>query len=285
MATQVQWRRGTHAQVLAFTGAVGEVAIDLTQWRLVVQDGVTPGGWPAARQVGDTLTPLVVNESAAALASAATTLLDSVLGNYIALSGTATITSFGAGSNVGECRTVECVSTPIFTNNANIILTGLIGSGTTYPAAAGDVLTFRYEGSSVWRLVSYALVSGRPPGASGLLFYLKGANLNSTADQPFTVNGSLPAKFRITDIVATNASGSPTTAVGGIYTAASKGGQAIIYAGQAYATLTAATALQQLAFGTGSAELSYSGTPILSLTTPQGSAMTADFYIFGAPLP
>ena len=48
MATQVQWRRGTHAQVLAFVGALGEVVIDTTQNRLVVQDGVTAGGWPVA---------------------------------------------------------------------------------------------------------------------------------------------------------------------------------------------------------------------------------------------
>lgn len=48
MATQVQWRRGTHAQVAAFTGAVGEMVIDTTQNRAVVQDGVTMGGWPQA---------------------------------------------------------------------------------------------------------------------------------------------------------------------------------------------------------------------------------------------
>lgn len=48
MATQVQRRRGTHAQVAAFTGAQGEVVYDADQHRVVAQDGVTTGGYPHA---------------------------------------------------------------------------------------------------------------------------------------------------------------------------------------------------------------------------------------------
>jgi hypothetical protein len=48
-ATQVQLRRGTSAQVAAFTGAPGEVVVDTTNSRAVVQDGATAGGWPAAK--------------------------------------------------------------------------------------------------------------------------------------------------------------------------------------------------------------------------------------------
>lgn len=48
-AVQVQYRRGTAAQVAGFTGAPGEMVIDTTNNRVVVQDGVTPGGWPAAK--------------------------------------------------------------------------------------------------------------------------------------------------------------------------------------------------------------------------------------------
>lgn len=60
MATQVQWRRGTTAQVAAFTGAVGEVVIDTTLKQLVVQDGVTAGGFYAARATGGTLTNITL---------------------------------------------------------------------------------------------------------------------------------------------------------------------------------------------------------------------------------
>lgn len=48
-AIQVQYRRGTQAQMAAFTGAAGEMNIDTTNNRVVVQDGTTTGGWPAAK--------------------------------------------------------------------------------------------------------------------------------------------------------------------------------------------------------------------------------------------
>jgi hypothetical protein len=48
-ATQVQFRRGTATQVLAFTGAQGETVVDTTNNRLVVQDGATAGGFASAK--------------------------------------------------------------------------------------------------------------------------------------------------------------------------------------------------------------------------------------------
>jgi hypothetical protein len=44
MATQVQIRRGTSAQVAAFTPAAGEVVADMTNKRLYLGDGTTVGG-------------------------------------------------------------------------------------------------------------------------------------------------------------------------------------------------------------------------------------------------
>ena len=49
MSTQVQLRRDTAANVAAFTGAQGEVVVDITNNRLVVQDGATAGGFAAAK--------------------------------------------------------------------------------------------------------------------------------------------------------------------------------------------------------------------------------------------
>jgi hypothetical protein len=46
---QLQLRSGTQSQIAAFTGAQAEVAVDTTNNRVVVQDGSTAGGWPAAR--------------------------------------------------------------------------------------------------------------------------------------------------------------------------------------------------------------------------------------------
>ena len=48
-AVQVQYRRGTATQVASFTGAQGELIVDTTDNRIVVQDGSTAGGWAAAK--------------------------------------------------------------------------------------------------------------------------------------------------------------------------------------------------------------------------------------------
>ena len=115
-----------------------------------------------------------------------------------------------------------------------------------------------------------------------ILFQLISANMNITTDQAFTKLLGF-TNFLITRIRAANSSGSLTTAAGGIYTGATKGGNALVAAGQAYATLTGATIgldLTIAAVGNGLQTV----TPILSLTTGQGSAMTCDMYIMGVPL-
>jgi hypothetical protein len=48
-AVQVQVRRGSSSQVGTFTGAQGEVVVDTTNNRVVVQDGATAGGFAAAK--------------------------------------------------------------------------------------------------------------------------------------------------------------------------------------------------------------------------------------------
>ena len=49
MSEQLQLRRGTVSQVAAFTGAAGEVVGDMTNNRIVLNDGVTVGGAPHAK--------------------------------------------------------------------------------------------------------------------------------------------------------------------------------------------------------------------------------------------
>ncbi len=49
MSVQLKRRRDTAANVAAYTGVQGELIVDLTNNRVTVHDGVTPGGWPAAK--------------------------------------------------------------------------------------------------------------------------------------------------------------------------------------------------------------------------------------------
>ena len=52
MATQVQFRRGTSAETATFTGAVGEVTVDLTKHTCVVHDALQAGGYPLLLENG-----------------------------------------------------------------------------------------------------------------------------------------------------------------------------------------------------------------------------------------
>lgn len=120
-------------------------------------------------------------------------------------------------------------------------------------------------------------------GITQLLGKLVGANMNVTTDQLIPITRIGTQKYLITKIVVTNASVSLTTAVGGIYQAASKAGTAIVANSQAYSALTAATTALNLT-------LAINRTYTLdnlyfALTTAQGAAATADIYVFGEILP
>ena len=116
-----------------------------------------------------------------------------------------------------------------------------------------------------------------------VLFRLVGANMNSTSDQAFIKVGTFTNYLLTVGPMVTNTSASLTTAAGGIYSGASKSGVAIVAASQVYAS--AAGVNQGF-----NAARTFAGmgvmtaTPFLSLTTPQGSAATADFYVIGVPL-
>jgi hypothetical protein len=116
-----------------------------------------------------------------------------------------------------------------------------------------------------------------------LLFKLTGANLQLTTDQPFTKLYSGSSYF-VTGIVARQRSGGASIAcAGGIYDAASKGGNALVAAAQSWVTLASGVIVSAaLAALTGTTLLT--STPILSLTTGSTGACTADLYIFGVDL-
>lgn len=117
-----------------------------------------------------------------------------------------------------------------------------------------------------------------------LLARLLGANMNVTTDQPFVMRQlSTLVPFRITKITAGNGSTSLTTAVGGIYPAASKGGTAVVANTQAYSGVTGPTLIVSLTIATTPGNTIYAPSTALwlSLTTAQGGAATADLYVWG----
>lgn len=107
--------------------------------------------------------------------------------------------------------------------------------------------------------------------------------MNSLSDQAITIPVS---RYIVRRITVQNASLNLTLAAGGIYTAASKGGTAIVAAAQVYSALTAAAKFLDLTLaavlGT---DVLTAKTLYLSLTVAQGAAATADFAIYGDVLP
>ena len=134
---------------------------------------------------------------------------------------------------------------------------------------------------------------GALPTADRVIASLRSANFNTTNDQPIAIPARISA-FVLTGIIITKASISLTTAVGGFYSAASKGGTPIVAASEIYTGLTTTSALMRAAltsFGQNTrfstANLSMIGGYMdiwFSLTTPQGVAATADIYLVGLDL-
>lgn len=120
-------------------------------------------------------------------------------------------------------------------------------------------------------------------GMDQLLGKLIGANMNVTTDQAIPITRIGSQKYLITKIFVTNASTSLTAADGGIYTATSKGGTAIVAAAQVYTALTAATVGLDLTLAVNNTYVL--DNLYLSLTGAQGGAATADIYVFGIVLP
>lgn len=116
-------------------------------------------------------------------------------------------------------------------------------------------------------------------GTEILLGSLIGANMNVTTDQAIPITRIGSKRYVITRITVTNASTSLTNADGGIYTATSKGGTAVVAAAQVYTALTASTVALDLTLAVNN---TYNVSNLyLSLTGSQGGAATADVRVYG----
>lgn len=108
-------------------------------------------------------------------------------------------------------------------------------------------------------------------------------NCNVTTDSSIPISSS---KYIIKEIVAYGASTSLTTVVGGIYDAASKGGNVIVANSQTYSTLTGATLFKDLTLATFPSTTYQTSTALFfSPTTPQGATATVIVAIYGINLP
>lgn len=162
--------------------------------------------------------------------------------------------------------------------SANANRTFITSTGVTYISDANGVIANVATPQDVTDLKAAGCAVLSPP-PTDLLFSLKGANFNTTADQLLTP--TFTGLWRAKRFVISNASISLTTAAGGFYPAASKGGTALVASGQAYSALTTALLAMEATLNAAAA-VQPSGTPLyLALTTGQGGAATADVRVYG----
>ncbi|MDE2096314.1 MAG: hypothetical protein KGL39_03645 [Patescibacteria group bacterium] len=218
------------------------------------------------------------------LASATTTDLGSAGTNFVKITGTTTITSFGS-SATAQSPLFQVLFAGALTLTYNGTSLKIPGSANV-TTAAGDTALCEYLGSGNWQVLAYSPAAGvYVPKASQLLFSLTGADFNSTSDQQLTAATGFPSTYSLDQILVTNASTSLTTAVGGFYTATSKGGTTVVPAAETYTELTGSTVIKRLDFNTGANTTNDLGSSLyFSLTTAQGATATADIYVFGKPL-
>lgn len=118
-------------------------------------------------------------------------------------------------------------------------------------------------------------------GVNTSLGTLKAANLNSTADQAIPIHvGATGGRYLVKDFLVDNCTSQATTAAGGLYTAASKGGTAIVAAVQTYAAADNAGGVQVATLAVTN-KVWTAATLFFSLTTPKGSAITCDLHVIG----
>jgi hypothetical protein len=140
------------------------------------------------------LTPNTLTGSIPSLVSATTTDLGSVAQQALDISGTTAITSFGASATIGDIKFVR------FTGS--LTLTAAVSNfpGGGVVTQAGDTTVVRYEGSSTWRMLSYARANGAPLTGSGVVGLMRG--VTGTA-----AGGTKTASWTAKELVAETALG------------------------------------------------------------------------------
>jgi len=260
-AVQVQYRRGSAAQVASFTGAQGEMVVDTTNNRVVVQDGSTSGGWPAAKLAEvQTIGRTAVSDSSY---TAQTTDRDIA---YTALTAARTVTLPAASSFPAGCHlsiideTGNCSATKSIT----VVRAGsdtIDGVNSAVLACAYAGLVLVCNGSNAWTILAQtmppqlATVAQGPNGSQiqlGILeqlITLSGASVTSTIQIP-----NRAIVFAVSELVVTAVSGAPSFGVGVSGNATQFGGSLGVAAGSSNSGVIGPTAF-------------YAATPIVIAAT------------------
>lgn len=317
-AVQVAYRGDTSTNVAAYTGPAREIIVDTTNNRAVIQDGLTAGGWAAAK-----LSEVVTNTRTAIADAAYTALITDRTIAYTSLTAARVVSlptaaSFPTGSRLlvvdesGSCSaTITITLTP---NGADTIN----GAGSAVIAMARGFVGIESNGSNKWTIVDQsqianaslapmatARIKGNVSGSTAtpsdltpaqvqsvaaspfIAITLRGLNINATGDT--TIPVTLPTgftRYRVWALTALNASIVPTLGKIGLYTAASQGGLALLAQTLLTAITTTATetagAVASLSMTVTTAMLTDANL-YLNVGTANGAACTVDLQLVIQP--
>lgn len=156
---------------------------------------------------------------------------------------------------------------------ASTSATGVVELATTAEAIAGTSASVDVTAQALGQSGSARM---------GIIAYGTALDFAIDTDQALTFVAT-PTLWVPTNIFARRVSGAYNTAcLGGVYTAASKGGTAIVAAAQTYAGLTGAGKIQSMTLAAVNlTDINTSTTLFLSLSTANGAALTADVFVYG----
>ncbi len=277
MSEQLQLRRGVATAIASATGAQGEVFMDTTNNRLVLQDGATAGGIPIAKlsEVQTTRRTPIADANYTATAS------DQLVA-YTSITAPRTVTLPAASAYpIGQLlRVVDesggCSATVTLTI-ARAGTDTIDGATSAVVAAAYGFVWLESDGVSKWTVVG-------AQGGGPFVVSAASINANSVADTAIAV--PLPrgvTKYRVARVTALNPSIGLTAAFAALYTGPTGGGVTIC-APQALSGLTtnsanAAGNAIDLAQALAAATFLTAATLYFRITTAQGAAATVDVAI------
>lgn len=132
------------------------------------------------------------------VASAATTDIGAATGEFVTITGTTTITSFGT-KTAGVKRSCKFADALTLTHNATSLI---LPTGANITTAANDVAVMRSLGSGNWICESYTLANGTVLGTVPITKGGTGATSAGPAKDALTVDGGSIASAATTDIGA-----------------------------------------------------------------------------------
>jgi hypothetical protein len=172
MSIRLQHLREASSFLSSFVGRVGEIVADLTNNRLIMHDGVTAGGWPAAK-----LSEVITNTRTAVADANYTVLTSDRLIAYTSLSAARTVT-LPAASLYPTGTLLTIIDESGFCSAINTITVARSGSDTV-DGAPNAMLQMAYghialesDGVSKWTIIGLSSFESRGANGSTIQFGL-----------------------------------------------------------------------------------------------------------------